>query len=35
LVVDDERSICQMLEIALSKDGHKVETVSSGDAAKK
>ena len=35
LVVDDERSICQMLEIALSKNGHKVETVSSGDAAKK
>ncbi len=35
LVVDDERSICQMLEIALAKDGHKVETVSSGDAAKK
>jgi two-component system response regulator PilR (NtrC family) len=35
LVVDDERSICQMLEIALSKDGHKVETVCSGDAAKK
>ncbi len=35
LVVDDERSICQMLEIALAKDGHKVETVSSGEAAKK
>jgi two-component system response regulator PilR (NtrC family) len=35
LVVDDERSICQMLEIALSKNGHKVETVSGGDAAKK
>lgn len=35
LVVDDERSICQMLEIALSKNGHKVETVSSGEAAKK
>ncbi|MGH9521757.1 MAG: sigma-54-dependent transcriptional regulator, partial [Terriglobales bacterium] len=35
LVVDDERSICQMLEIALSKNGHKVETVSGGEAAKK
>ena len=35
LVVDDERSICQMLEIALAKDGHKVETVTNGDAAKK
>ena len=35
LVVDDERSICQMLEIALSKDGHKVETVTNGEAAKK
>ena len=35
LVVDDERSICQMLEISLTKEGHKVETVSSGDAAKK
>ena len=35
LVCDDERSICEMLDIALRKDGHKVETVSSGDAAKK
>src|SRR5690349_13165349 len=35
LVVDDERSICEMLEIALRKDGHKVETVASGDNAKK
>jgi len=33
LVVDDERSICEMLEIALRKDGHKVETVASGDNA--
>ncbi|MGZ4818427.1 MAG: sigma-54-dependent transcriptional regulator [Terriglobales bacterium] len=35
LVVDDERSICELLEIALRKDGHKVETVNSGDNAKK
>jgi two-component system response regulator PilR (NtrC family) len=35
LVCDDERSICEMLEIWLRKEGHKVETVTSGDAAKK
>ncbi len=35
LIVDDEKSICQMLEIAFRKDGHMVETVSSGAAAKK
>ena len=35
LVVDDERSICELLEIALRKDGHKVETVNSGDGAKR
>ncbi len=35
LVCDDERSICEMLEIALRKEGHRVETVTSGDAAKK
>jgi two-component system response regulator PilR (NtrC family) len=35
LIVDDEKSICQMLEIAFRKDGHAVETVSSGEAAKK
>ncbi len=35
LVCDDTRSICEMLEIALRKEGHKVETVTSGDAAKK
>ncbi len=35
LVCDDERSICEMLEIALRKEGMKVETVNSGDAAKK
>jgi len=35
LVVDDEKSLCQMLEIAFRKDGHLVETVSTGEAAKK
>ena len=27
LVCDDERSICEMLDIALRREGHKVETV--------
>jgi two-component system response regulator PilR (NtrC family) len=35
LVVDDERSLCQLLEIAFRKRGHGVETVMSGQAAKK
>src|SRR3954466_283712 len=35
LVCDDERSICEMLEISLRKEGHKVETVTSGEAGKK
>jgi len=35
LVCDDERSICEMLDIALRRDGHKVETVNSGENAKK
>jgi two-component system response regulator PilR (NtrC family) len=35
LVCDDERSICEMLDIALRRDGHKVETVKSGDEAKR
>ena len=35
LVCDDVRSICEMLEITLRKDGHRVETVNSGDAAKR
>lgn len=34
LIVDDEKSICQMLEIAFRKDGHVVETVSAGEVAK-
>jgi two-component system response regulator PilR (NtrC family) len=35
LVCDDQRSICEMLDISLRKDGHRVETVNAGDAAKK
>jgi len=34
LVCDDERSICEMLDISLRKEGHKVETVQSGQNAK-
>ena len=33
LVCDDVRSICEMLEITLRKDGYRVETVTSGEAA--
>lgn len=33
LVVDDEKSICQVLEIAFRKAGHAVETVTSGRLA--
>jgi two-component system, NtrC family, response regulator PilR len=35
LVCDDQRSICEMLDISLRKEGHRVETVGGGDAAKK
>lgn len=35
LVCDDERSICEMLEISLRKENHRVETVTSGEAARK
>jgi two-component system response regulator PilR (NtrC family) len=35
LVCDDEAAICQMLNIALRKAGHRVETVMSGEAALK
>ena len=35
LVCDDERSICQMLEIDLRKEGYKVETVMSRDDARR
>ena len=33
LICDDERSICEMLEITLRREGYKVETVNSGEAA--
>lgn len=35
LIVDDERSICELLEITFRKEGHRVEVASSGDAAKR
>src|SRR5258708_26516576 len=34
LVWDDERSICEMLDIALRREGHRVETVQAGQIAK-
>ena len=30
LVCDDERSICEMLDISLRREGHRVETVQVG-----
>lgn len=33
LIVDDEISLCQLLEIAFRKEGHSVETVSTGEGA--
>jgi len=35
LVVDDERSICELLEITFRKDGHRVELASGGEQAKR
>src|SRR5215470_14316852 len=35
LVVDDERSICELLEITFRKEGHKVEVANTVDAAKR
>jgi len=35
LVVDDERSICELLEITFRKDGHRVEIASGGELAKR
>ena len=35
LVVDDEKSICELLEITFRKEGHRVEVVNSVDAAKR
>jgi two-component system response regulator PilR (NtrC family) len=34
LIIDSERSLCLQLEIAFREDGHLVETVTSGQAAK-
>jgi two-component system, NtrC family, response regulator PilR len=35
LVVDDEKSICELLEITFRKEGHRVEVASNGDVAKR
>ena len=35
LIVDDERSICELLEITFRKIGHKVEVANSGAAARR
>src|SRR6266568_4028486 len=35
LVVDDEKSICELLEITFRKEGHRIEVVHSVDAAKR
>jgi two-component system response regulator PilR (NtrC family) len=35
LIVDDERSICELLEISFRKEGHKVEVATSGEVAKR
>src|SRR6266404_8969836 len=35
LVVDDERSICELLEITFRKEGYRVEVANSVDAAKR
>src|SRR6266576_1463773 len=35
LVVDDEKSICELLEITFRKEGHRVEVANSTEAAKR
>src|SRR5712692_8683934 len=35
LVVDDEKSICELLEITFRKQGHRVEVAASGEAARR
>ncbi|HVA72441.1 MAG TPA: sigma-54 dependent transcriptional regulator, partial [Candidatus Limnocylindrales bacterium] len=35
LVVDDERSICELLEITFRKEGHRVDIAANGEAAKR
>ena len=34
LVVDDERSICELLEITFRKEGHRVEVATNGEAGR-
>ncbi len=35
LVVDDEKSICELLEITFRKEGHRVEVATNGEAARR
>jgi two-component system, NtrC family, response regulator PilR len=35
LIVDDERSICELLEISFRKEGHRVEIATNGESAKR
>jgi two-component system response regulator PilR (NtrC family) len=35
LVVDDEKSICELLEITFRKEGHRVEVATSGEVARR
>jgi two-component system response regulator PilR (NtrC family) len=35
LIADDERSICELLEITFRKEGHRVEVASSGETARR
>ena len=35
LIVDDERSICELLEITFRKAGHKVEVANNGEVARR
>ena len=35
LIVDDERSICELLEISFRKEGHKVEVAASAESARR
>ena len=35
LIVDDERSICELLEITFRKDGHRVEIATSGERGRR
>ena len=35
LIVDDERSICELLEISFRKEGHKIDVASNGESARR